>query len=194
MPTPLDPAALPDNIRALRVLLLQREDAHAAELATARAGLQEQVLRNELLKARLAKLLRERFGASSEILRGAIEQLELLLGDLEEQLAETAPPEPEEPSAEPKAQRQRRKPVRKPLPQHLPRDTIEHPAPCSCPRFFTLARTKTIVRTNLPPMDVTMWPNTCSTRAGTFERVVLRRCSRSVCLRLRPGRRRTRLR
>jgi hypothetical protein len=77
MPTPLDPAALPDNLRALRVLLLQREGAHAAELATARAGLKEQVLRNELLKARLAKLLRERFGASSEKLRGAMEQLEL---------------------------------------------------------------------------------------------------------------------
>ena len=133
MPSPLDPAALPDNIRALRVLLLQREDAHAAELATARAGLQEQVLRNELLKARLARLLRERFGASSERLRGEIEQLELLLGDLEEQLAETAPPEPEEP-AEPKAQTQRRKPARKPLPQHLPRDTVEHPAPRACPR------------------------------------------------------------
>ena len=59
MPTPLDPAALSDNIRALRVLLLQREDAHAAELATARAGLQEQVLRNELRKARLAKRLRD---------------------------------------------------------------------------------------------------------------------------------------
>ena len=87
MPSPLDPAALPDNIRALQVLLLQREDAHAAELNAARAGLKEQVLRNELLKARLAKLLRERFGASSEKLRGAIEQLELLLGDLEEQLA-----------------------------------------------------------------------------------------------------------
>jgi peptide subunit release factor 1 (eRF1) len=41
------------------------------------AGLKEQVLRNELLKARLAKLLRERFGASSEKLRGAMEQIEL---------------------------------------------------------------------------------------------------------------------
>ena len=136
MPTPLDPAVLPDNIRAFRVLLLQREDAYTAELAAARAGLQEQVLRNELLKARLARLLRERFGASSERLRGEIEQLELLLGDLEEQLAETAPqkPEPEEAPAEPQAARQRRKPTRKPLPAHLPRDTVEHPAPCACPQ------------------------------------------------------------
>ena len=134
MPAPLDPAILPDNIVALRALLLQREDAHAAELATAHAGLRDQVLRIELLKARLAKLLRERFGASSEKLRGAIEQLELLLGDLEEDLAETALPEPEEPAAEAKTARPRRKPARKPVPEHLPRDTIEHPAPCTCPR------------------------------------------------------------
>ena len=64
----------------------------------ARNGLKEQVLRNEQLKLRLAKLLRERFGASSEKLRGEIEQLELLLGDLEEQIAEATPPEPDEPS------------------------------------------------------------------------------------------------
>ena len=141
MPLPLDPAALPDNILALRRLVLHREEVHAAERAqqvaelnAARIGLKEQVLRNELLKARLARLLRERFGASSEKLRGEIEQLELLLGDLEEQLAETAPPELEEGPAEPAVERQRRKPARKPLPQHLPRDTIEHPAPCTCPR------------------------------------------------------------
>ena len=69
-------------------LLLHREDAHAtelqqhvAELIAARNGLKEQVLRNEQLKLRLARLLRERFGASSEKLRGEIEQLELLLGE-----------------------------------------------------------------------------------------------------------------
>lgn len=73
MPTPLDPAALPKNVIALRTLLLHREDEHAAELeqyvadlTAARHGLQEQVLRNEQLKLRLARLLRERFGASSE--------------------------------------------------------------------------------------------------------------------------------
>ncbi len=98
MPTPLDPATLPDNVIALRALLLLREDEHAAELQAARSGLMEQVLRNEQLKLRLAKLLRERFGASSEKLRGALEQLELMLGELEEQVAETAPPETDEPA------------------------------------------------------------------------------------------------
>jgi transposase len=141
MPTPLDPAALPKNVIALRTLLLHREDEHAAvlqqhvaDLTAARNGLQEQVLRNEQLKLRLAKLLRERFGASSERLRGEVEQLELLLGELEEQVAEAMPPEPEEPLAPPETETQRRKPVRKPLPATLPRDVVEHAAPCACPK------------------------------------------------------------
>ena len=38
MPSPLDPATLPRNVTALRSLLLQREDEHAAELQAARNG------------------------------------------------------------------------------------------------------------------------------------------------------------
>ena len=86
------------------------------------------------LKLRLARLLRERFGASSEKLRGEIEQLELLLGELEEQVAEAMPPEPDEAAAPPETETQRRKPVRKPLPATLPRDVVEHAAPCACPK------------------------------------------------------------
>src|ERR1700688_2499469 len=141
MPTPLDAAALPNNVIALRRLLLHREgehstelQQHAAELIAARNGLKEQVLRNEQLKLRLAKLLRERFGASSEKLRGAIEQLELILGDLEEQVAQTTPPEPDEPAAPSDNEPPRRKPARKPLPEALPRDVVEHAAPCACPK------------------------------------------------------------
>jgi transposase len=141
MSLPLDPAALPKNVIALRTLLLHREDEHAAELeqyvadlTAARNGLQEQVLRNEQLKLRLARLLRERFGASSEKLRGEIEQLELLLGELEEQVAEAMPPEPDKAAAPPETETQRRKPVRKPLPATLPRDVVEHAAPCACPK------------------------------------------------------------
>jgi transposase len=144
----LDPATLPRKIVALRDLLLQREAEHAeasqrqaaelerqaADLQAARNGLQEQVLRNEQLKARLARLLRERFGASSEKLRGAIEQLELALEDLEEQIANTAPAEPEQPAPSPASQTTPRKPVRKPLPPSLPRETVQHPAPCTCPQ------------------------------------------------------------
>ena len=99
MLSPLDPAAPPKNVTALRTLLLSREQEHAAELEAAREGLKERVLQNEQLKARLAKLLRQRFGSSSEKMRGAIDQLELIIGDLEEEIAQTTPPEPEpEPS------------------------------------------------------------------------------------------------
>uniref|UniRef100_UPI0025E70A51 IS66 family transposase zinc-finger binding domain-containing protein n=1 Tax=Sphingomonas sp. TaxID=28214 RepID=UPI0025E70A51 len=133
MPAPLDPATLPLDITALRDVLLHRETEHAVELQAARNGLQEQVLRNEQLKLRLAKLLRVRFGASSEKLRTAIEQLELILGDLEEQIAETAPTAPQ-PSAPEPADTSRRKPARRPLPESLPRTTVEHTAPCACPK------------------------------------------------------------
>jgi len=132
MPMSLDPAELPNNVIALRVLLLHREDEHAAELEAARNGLKEQVLRNEQLKLRLARLLRERFGASSERLRHEIEQLEFLLGDTEEQIAEATSPEPDAPAAE--SETQRRRPARRPLPETLPRDVVEHAAPCACPR------------------------------------------------------------
>ena len=133
MPTPLDPVTLPNNVKALRALLLDREDEHAAELAAARNGLKEQVLRNELLKLRLAKLLRVQFGTSSEKLRGEIEQLELLLGEIEEQVAEATPAGPEQPTAASETETQRRKPARKPLPETLPRDVVKHAAPSACP-------------------------------------------------------------
>lgn len=155
MSKPLDPATLPRKAVALRDLLLQREAEHAeelqrqaaelqqqaaelerqaAELQAARNGLQEQVLRNEQLKARLARLLRERFGASSEKLRGSIEQLELILEDLEAQIAATAPAEPEPPEQPAKPEKARKKPARKPLPDNLPREVVQHPAPCACPQ------------------------------------------------------------
>jgi len=121
---------------------LHREDQHAAELErhvaeliAARNGLQEQVLRNEQLKLRLARLLRERFVASSEKLRREIEQLELVLGESEEQVAEARPPEPDEPAAATEGETQRRKPARRPLPETLPRDVVEHAAPCACPPY-----------------------------------------------------------
>jgi len=138
MLSPLDPAALPGNVTALRTLLLAREDDHAAELEAARNGLKDQAIQIEQLKARLAKLLRQRFGSSSEKMRGAIDQLELIIGDLEEEIAEKAPsepqPEPEPSTADPKIQPRRRRPKRKPLPENLPRDVVEHAPACACPK------------------------------------------------------------
>lgn len=146
MPTPLDPATLPRSTAALRRLLLQREAEHAAaqehqdaELQAARNGLQELTLLHEKLKLRLARLLRQQYGASSEKLRAAINQLELTLGDIEEQIAEMMPPEPDQPTAPARptsasVEPARRKPVRRPLPDSLPRDVVEHAAPCACPK------------------------------------------------------------
>ncbi|MGH7117788.1 MAG: IS66 family transposase [Acetobacteraceae bacterium] len=129
MPVPLDPTTLSDDVSELRSLLLQPEAEHAAELQAAREGLKEQVLRNEQLKLRLSRLLRERFGHSSERLRAAIGQLELLQGDIEEEIAETVPVDAEQPS-EPAAGESVR---RKPLPERLPRVTVQHDVPCTCP-------------------------------------------------------------
>ena len=138
MPSPLDSLTLPKNVTALRTFLLNREAEHVAELEAARNGLKEQALQIEQLKARLAKLLRQRFGSSSEKMKGAIDQLELIIGDLEEDLAETTPTEPEpeaEPSAiEPEIVTRRRKPKRRPLPENLPRDVVDHAPACACPK------------------------------------------------------------
>jgi transposase len=152
IPTPLDLATLPRSAAALRRLLMQRELEHAAEqerqtasleqqaaeLQAARNGLQELTLLHEKLKLRLARLLRQQYGASSEKLRIAIDQLQLTLGDIEEQIAELTPPAPEQPPASAPSPSSpvtttRRKPVRRPLPENLPRDVIQHPAPCACP-------------------------------------------------------------
>ena len=111
MPMPLDLTTLPRSAAALRRLLMQRELEHgaeheqqaasleqqAAELQAARNGLQELTLLHEKLKLRLARMLRQQYGASSEKLRAAIDQLQLTLGDIEEQIAELTPPAPEQP-------------------------------------------------------------------------------------------------
>ena len=88
----------------------------------------------EKLRMQLAILRRARFGRSSEKLDREIEQLELLLGDMEESDAErqarharfrrrgpSTPPASKKPS------------VRAPLPDHLPLETVVHEAPCVCP-------------------------------------------------------------
>jgi transposase len=87
----------------------------------------------------LSVLRRARFGRSSEKLDRDIEQLELLIGALEEDAAaEDARAATTEPTAEsdpnsPAKTRERRQPVRRPLPDHLPRETVTHEPACACP-------------------------------------------------------------
>lgn len=85
----------------------------------------------EKLKMQLAILRRARFGRSSEKLDRDIEQLELLIGDMEESDVERhARVEAIQPSAPATAKKPS---VRAPLPEHLPLETIVHEAPCVCP-------------------------------------------------------------
>lgn len=115
-------APLPETIDELRAFaaLLQNE-------------LYAKTLHIEKLKAQLAVLKRARFGRSSEKLDSEIEQMELLLGDLEEGQAESlARRERVNPPASPQTT-PKNKPVRKPLPEHLPRELVEHAAACTCP-------------------------------------------------------------
>jgi hypothetical protein len=124
-PLPSDP----DDLRAFAARL-------QAEIAARDTELYAKTLHIEKLKAQLAVMRRARFGRSSEKLDRMIEQLELLIGDLEESQAEAdarsdaATTEAEKPAS---TQRARRPLGRKPLPDHLPREVIVHEAACSCP-------------------------------------------------------------
>ena len=88
----------------------------------------------EQLRFQIAKLRRERFGASSE--RGAkLDQLRLALEDLQESAAHldaAADLEAEGgPTTKVKAF-ERHRPARRPLPEHLPRHRIVYPGPSTC--------------------------------------------------------------
>ncbi|MFC7693974.1 hypothetical protein ACFQY5_35100 [Paeniroseomonas aquatica] len=84
----------------------------------------------EKLKVQLARARREQYGQSSERLTAEIGQLEMLIGDLEENQAQG------QATAERLAQgtpaKPRQQPVRKPLPEHLPRETILHEPVLAC--------------------------------------------------------------
>ncbi len=88
----------------------------------------------EKLKAQLALLRRAHYGRSSEKLDHDIEQMELLIGDLEEGEAQSDErTEAAKPASFGSENLECLQPVRKPLPDHLPRERIEHPAASVCP-------------------------------------------------------------
>lgn len=108
-------AALPDDVAALKALVLEQR----AQLAT-------RVAEIEHLKLLIAKLRRMQFGRSSERLDRQIEQMELRLEELQTAQAELAP------AATPQTE-EKTKPVRRPLPEHLPRERVVHEPACNCP-------------------------------------------------------------
>lgn len=125
----LTPDQLPDDIAELKRRLIAKE----AELAAARNGLLVSTLEVEKLKAQIARLRRQSFGAASERIAREIEQLELRLEEAEAAQAEVAasmsgetgdtPP----PSSEGPGKKRRRQ-----LPANLPRRTEQHEPPRSC--------------------------------------------------------------
>jgi transposase len=127
----LHPDTLPDDIEELKRLVI----AATAELAAARNGLIEKTLEAEKLKAQIAKLRRERFGASSERIERVLDQLELALEEVEAAKAESAAPAAQadetkadssqtDQAAAPSQPKERRK--RRQLPPGLPRRDVVH--------------------------------------------------------------------
>ena len=115
----------PDDLRRV-ASELQRS------LAALSAEVHAKTLLIEKLKMQLAVMQRARFGRSSEKLDRDIEQLELLIGDIEETEAESEARADANKTSAPSSKT--RKPSgRAPLPNHLPQETIVHDPPCVCP-------------------------------------------------------------
>jgi transposase len=87
-------------------------------------------VRIEKLEAQLAVLRRDReHRRPSQKLERDIERLELLIGNLEEDQAESQERiDATKRAASASARRPQLQPVRTPLPDHLPRERVEHPA------------------------------------------------------------------
>jgi transposase len=121
-------AKLPENLDELRVFAACLQDELYAK-----------TLHLEKVKAQLAVLKRARYGRSSEKLDRDIEQMELMLGELEEGQAQVQARREKQadavaaPAVQVEAKRQRAVKARRELPEHLPRETIEHKPDCVCP-------------------------------------------------------------
>ena len=108
-----------------------------AKARNAEAELRARELAIEQMKFTIAKLKHERYGQSSE--RSAVlEQLELQLGDMEEDAAQAEAAARLATNAATSAKVavapfERRRPARRPLPEHLPRERIVYPSPSACP-------------------------------------------------------------
>lgn len=148
----LNPSALPRDVRSLRRMIVEKQallsereqviiqkETQLAErdrlIAVRDAELYSKTLQIEHLKAQLAVLRRARFGRSSERLDREIEQLELLLGEIEEGVAESEV-RSEQADSKGRTIAVRSKPSnchgRKPLPTHLLRERTVQPPPAAC--------------------------------------------------------------
>jgi len=133
-------ATLPDDIEALKALLVAREAAlreHEGELTDLRdtvtmlrKTLSDRALEIEQLKLWIARLQRMQFGRKSEKIDRQIEQLELRLEDLQADDGTATVDAPTRPRSE-----TGKSTGRKPLPQHLRREDVVHqPEDACCPQ------------------------------------------------------------
>ncbi|HWR53860.1 MAG TPA: IS66 family transposase [Bryobacteraceae bacterium] len=123
------------SLQAENLALQQERGALRAENGVLKDELYAKTLHIEKLKAHLAQLKRAHFGRSSEKL-AQIEQMELLIGELEEseaQLAARLEAKSVPSGRRETVQKTAAQPVRKALPMHLPREIVAHGAACACP-------------------------------------------------------------
>jgi transposase len=127
------PDNLPDDIATLRAALAAEQLARRE--AEARASGAEAMVAH--LKLLIAKLKRDKYGASSERGRKLINQLELELGELVAAASEDTAKAEKAAGKEGRARcpdsPPRGQPVRAPLPAHLPRERVVIPGPTACP-------------------------------------------------------------
>jgi transposase len=131
-----DPAALPDDIEALKTALLAeraRADAAQTEAAIARAEQSDARALIVHLKLQIEKLRREIYGQRSERSTRLLDQMELQLEELEAAATE------DELAAERALAKttnvaafSRKRSSRKPFPEHLPRERVIVPGPTAC--------------------------------------------------------------
>ncbi|MGE3918058.1 MAG: IS66 family transposase [Hyphomicrobiaceae bacterium] len=133
----LDPTQLPDDVAALKAMLIAA-DARASEAEARANDLDAEI---ETPKLTIAKLQRDRFGPSSERAQ-LLDQLELQLGELIErraqettadEIAEQSSTTATNPAGVAENKPPKRKPARRPLPAHLPRERVMHAPPSTCP-------------------------------------------------------------
>ncbi len=135
MTSDLDTAAFPDDVETLRALLAQRDTLLAerdAALAERDAELRNAGFEIEKLKVQLAALRHDRYGRSSEKLAAEADQLEMLIGDLEENQAEREAAAEKERQTKGRSGNQRKPATRRPLPEHLPREIVVHEPVLAC--------------------------------------------------------------
>ncbi|MGI9419467.1 MAG: IS66 family transposase [Geminicoccaceae bacterium] len=132
-------ASLPSDPNELRAFAVSLQLEMQRQIAARDAEIYAKTLHIEKLRTQLSVLRRARYGRSSEKLDREIEQLEFVIGDLEESHAESekrteaADTDPAKPTTSGRQDKKKERGGRKPLPDHLPCEEVVHEPACCCP-------------------------------------------------------------